>query len=66
MKLYRAYSGYMANAPISVIVVAKNEEDAWRLATGKFEAENNKYGSADVELLCDNLRKEYVSELDEG
>jgi hypothetical protein len=78
MKLYIAYNGYTGDTAVHVIVLAKNEKQAYELASKKLEEaslytnsltgksthiyDENYWTNLEIELLCNDLSKQYVSE----
>lgn len=56
MNLYRATNGYMGESYVRVIVVAKNEQRALKLAKEKFKSESKHYG----EKFYSNLEAEFL------
>lgn len=72
MKLYKVTNGYLGFGEVKVFVVAKDEKIATKLARQKFKEEvekfhvsNNKsyYSDLCVECVCDDLTKEWASEV---
>lgn len=69
MNLYRVSNGYMGFVPISVLIVAANEERVLALAREKFKSESERYGEVyysnlKAELLG-STEKELVCEIEE-
>lgn len=67
MKLWKVYNGFTACCPIHVLVIAKDATQAVKKALIQFEKEfgkNHVNPSASVELVCDDLTKEFISEIE--
>jgi len=77
MKLYKVYNGYVGDSAVYVIVVAKDSDEAYQLASTQFEANSYKYKSSEhryfesywtnleIILLSDDLTKSFVSEVED-
>ncbi|WP_191025648.1 hypothetical protein [Clostridium butyricum] len=69
MNLYRVMNGYMGESYVRVIVVAKDECRALKLAKEKFKSESENYGERyyshlTVEFLG-SIEKEFVCDIEE-
>lgn len=70
MKLYEVTNGYVAETYVHVLVIAKDKKEALEKARIIFKAEKgypeDYYKLLDIECLCDDVSKGYVSEIRGG
>lgn len=72
MKLYEVTNGYVGFGIVKVLVIAKNEETAIKLARQKFKDEVKKqprfydedyYNNLQAKCICNNVNEEWVGEI---
>jgi hypothetical protein len=75
MKLYRAFNGWFEDEMSVCLVIAESKERAIKIAYEKFKEKADKsewlrnepsyYDKLSVELICDDVSKEFASEVQE-
>ena len=72
MKLYEVTNGYIGFGVVKVLVIAKDEKTAIKLARQKFKEQvkkqprlydENYYNVLQAKCICNNVNEEWISEI---
>lgn len=71
MKLFKVFNGYVGQGPVNILVCCENKKQALELAGDAFRDRSEIAHSKDfwlnleAELLCDDLDKSWVGEIED-